>query len=180
MSGAEVIALAGIGLSFFLGYLSYRTAKDGRDDAHKLATESRAAASDDARATRLFDARREVYVDVMDYVYRIETYVSRTEPIMSSVNDPPPPTFPPEEEQRRQSAAIAAFGSPAIRAKLMEFKVAGNDFQGSVWVLHGQREHFGQHSNEALQEWKVVQEKREAMKAMVLELIELVNADLAR
>ena len=159
--------------------MGYRTAREGREDAHRLSAEARAAASDEARATRLFDARRSDYVDVMDYVYLIN-YAHRTEPLVSFSNDPPPPPFPPEEEERRQTAAVAAFGSPSIWAKLTEFKRAVQEIHGSVFGLRSFRQSFGEHSNEVLKRWQEVEEKRQAVRASVLELIELVNADLAR
>jgi hypothetical protein len=178
MTATEGLAFAGLVLSLFLGYLGYRTAKDARIDAREQAAEGRKAEAEKDRAARLFDARRSVYVDVMDYAFRIETFADRTDPIITFGNDPPPPPFPPEEEQRRQSAAIAAFGSPAIRAKLVEFKKAASEFQASVFLLHSFRQTHGEHSNEQLQQWQVVEQKRQALKALVLDIIELVNEEL--
>jgi hypothetical protein len=180
VTATEGLAFAGIVVALVSTYLTYRTGKEARDDAHKLATENRTATAEEARAARLFDARKAVYVDVMDYVYRIEDFVSRTESVLTWEGMPGPPEFPPEDEQRRQSAQTAAFGSKAILDKLMEFKRAGQDFQGAVWLLQGQRKHFGLHSNEAIEAWQAVEAKRQVVKGMVLELMALVNADLAR
>lgn len=195
MTATEGLAFAGIIVALVGTYLTYRTGKEARDDAHKVATESRAAASDDARAARLFDARRSVYIDIMDYVYLIETWVDRTEPFFSVAGEPGPPAFPSEEEQRHQSAAIAAFGSPAIRSKLFDFKKAVREFQFAVWALHSEEERWKHLAelhdagitppdpapeDEERDYRRELTDKRAAVSAMVLELMELVNADLAR
>jgi hypothetical protein len=193
MDGPTGVALGGIVLSMLLGYLGYRTARDARDDAHKLATETRAAASDDARTARLFDARRSVYVDVMDYVYRIETYVDRIEPVWSWEGAPGPPAFPSEEEQRRQSADIATVGSAAMLAKLDEYKEAAQQFEFAVaafqnhkaqvkhWVeLRDIGVNAPEPEDKERDYRKDVTDRRADVKAMVRELATLMNADLAR
>jgi hypothetical protein len=195
VTATEGLAFGALILSLFLGYLSYRTSREGRTDAHELATESRRAAGEEARAARLFEARRSVYVDVMEYVYLIEDFVIRTEPLMTFEGDPGPPAFPPEEEQRRQSAAIAAFGSPAMRDRLRDFKEAGRQFQFAVWAFHDeqarlkheydlrrvqQRESDPEPVDNERNYREDVRQKRQAVNDLVLDIIELVNAELAR
>jgi hypothetical protein len=178
MSATEGLAFGGLILSLFLGYLNYRANREARDDTHALARESRQATGEEARAARLFDARRSVYVDAMDYAFLIETIADRMEPIFSmGAGDPAPPDFPPEAEQRRQSAQVAVFGSKAVRDKLMELKRATIQFRSAVWRLRSERQ-FEEHGKAVSDAWSAVGEKRDALKALVVELIELINAEL--
>lgn len=180
LTATEALALAGIVLSALLGYLGYRTAADARQDAKELAAEGRKSAADEARIARQFDSRRKVYVDVMDYVYRLDTYIARTEPILTFDGAPQPPTFPPEEDARHQSAEIASFGSPDMLKLLNAYRDAANAFQSAVFVLRSQRQAYGEGSAEALKAWGEVQEKRQATKPHVEALVAQVNEELSR
>jgi hypothetical protein len=139
VTATEWLALGGLVLSGVLGVLGFLTGREAREDARTSARETREAASNDARAARLFDARRSVYIETMDYVYLVETWVDRTEPFMSLAGELGPPEFPSEEDARRQSAAIATLGSRAIRTKLDDYRKAVREFQFAVWALHDQQ-----------------------------------------
>jgi hypothetical protein len=174
MTATEGLALAGIVLSAFLGYLSYRTARDGRDDAHKLAIETRAAAADDARRARLFERRKDVYEDMLEYSYRIEDTVARTEPEVSWEGMPGPPEWPAEDEARRQSARIAAWGSTELREKLKAQRKALQEFQGAVFIFRSNRD-GGVATMEDMQK---MSDTRAAVRALVKDIVELVNEEL--
>jgi len=176
MTASDWIALAGIALSAFLGWLGYRTGNDARSDAHRLATEAAERASRDARAARLFERRKDVYEEVLDYVYRTEDTVDRTEPLITWPAAPGPPSWPSEDEVRRQNARTAAWGSAELLERLLALKSASQEFQGAVLSLGSKRE-VGM---EKAEDVKDVQGKREAVKSRVKELIDLVNAELSK
>jgi len=176
MTASDWIALAGIALSALLGWLGYRTGNEARKDAHRLATEAADRASRDAREARLFERRKDVYEEVLEYVYRTEDTVDRTEPLFTWAGAPGPPAWPTEDEVRRQNARTAAWGSPELLGKLLALKTAVQEFQGAVFVLASKRPAGTEKAEDVLD----VQQKREAVKALVKDLIDHVNDELRK
>jgi hypothetical protein len=177
LSEGTWVALAGIALSAFLGWLNYRQGKDARQEAASLARQTREDEAAAARESRLWDQRKAVYVEVCEYAYRLEDFVTRTEPIFTMQGQSTAPEFPTEEELRAQSARAAAWGSPALLAKLMELKQAAQKFQSHVWLLRFEREGMHPAGNQ-IEQMTVVDEARMAVKALVKEVIDLAGREL--
>lgn len=177
MSEGTLVALAGIALSALLGWLNYQQGKDARQEAAVLARETRQHDAASSRETRLWDQRKAVYVEILEYTYRVEDLVHRTEPIISFTNDPPPPDWPKDDELRAQSARTAAWGSPAMLAKLMELKDATRKFQGDVWLLRVERERPTD-KTQPISQWKVVEDSRNVVKALVKDVVDLAGREL--
>lgn len=167
------------GLAFVLGGLfttavqEWRLRADGRrqDRRDDLA---RKAAATAAREARLLDQRKDVYEEILEYAYRTEDTVDRTEPLITWAGAPGPPAWPSEDEVRRQNARTATWGSPLMRAKLLELKGAVQAFQGSVFILQTNRPG----GLETAEQVKEVGRKREVVKRIVKELIDLANQEL--
>jgi hypothetical protein len=175
MTASEGLAFAGIILSALLGYLGYRTGREARVDARELAREARDSAADEARKARLFERRKDVYEEVLEYAYRTEDSVDRTEPLVTWKGAPGPPAWPTEDEVRRQNARTAAWGSKELLGKLIELKQATQEFQGAVFVLMSNRAAEMESGDDVKKVWTT----RETVKALVEDVIELVNQELA-
>jgi hypothetical protein len=173
-----VVALAGIALSAFLGWLNYQQSKEARQEAAAQAREAREHEAATDRETRLWDQRKAVYVEILEYTYRLEDLVHRTEPIISFGGDPPPPEWPKEDDLRAQSARTAAWGSPALLAKLLELKDAARAFQGDVWLLRAERDGPGRSKDGGIGQWQKVEEQRKLIKALVKDVVELAGREL--
>ena len=82
------------------------------------------------RQTRIVANRTALYMDVMEYVYRLADLVDRTEPFISFAGDPGPPDFPSDEETRVLNARAAAFGSKAVRESFPRPQPSGSGVPG--------------------------------------------------
>jgi hypothetical protein len=176
MTAAEGIAFASLVATIFATYLTYRTGKEARADAHALATEAAERAAADARAARLFDRRKDVYEEILEYAYRVEDGVRRTEPALTWMGMPGPPDWPSEDEVRQQNARSAAWGSPELIAKLIDLKKATQEFQGAVFILRTNRDA----GVATVDEMTDVETKRETVTALVDDIQKAVNEELAR
>jgi hypothetical protein len=175
MTTTEWIALAGIGLSAFLGWLAYQTGRDARKDAHALAKETREAQSGDARAARLHERRKDIYVEVLEYALLTEDTVDRIEPLMTWDGAPGPPEWPNDDELRRQSARVLAVASRDVREKLYEMKRAYQAFRAAAWELD-----YAKPRVQDLTELHLkVHETRQAVKDLILDVIDLTSRELA-
>jgi hypothetical protein len=63
------------------------------------------------------------------------------------------------------SARVAVWCTPEMGAKLMEMKVAAQNFQTGVWMLRTAREHDS--GPDAMDAWKKVEDQRRVVKAHV-------------
>jgi hypothetical protein len=72
------------------------------------------------------------YVDVFEYVAKVEDWVDRTEPFMTTSTAPGPPDLPTDEELRRLRVQVTLFGSQAILDKLAELRKAAKLFEIDV------------------------------------------------
>ncbi len=174
MDGPTGVALAGIALSMFLGYLSYRTARDAREDAARQAQATRDATVGEARASRLFAERRVAYAPVLGYVYTVSDYVDRTAPFLTFDGAPGPPAFPSDDELRRLNATAALWCTAELLDVLMRLRDAAGKFQGEVMSLdlaHRADINTAEH-------WAQTQAAREAVRALVREAGDRARADL--
>jgi hypothetical protein len=177
MTAADWIAIGSLIVTGIATYLTYRTGKDAREDAPTLATETRDAQSADARRTRLFDARKALYVELLQYAFRSEDSVDRTEPMISWEGMPSPPVDPPEEDLRALNARTAAFGSANVLASLARLKEAMQKFDKAVFMLRSERgalmrpEEMAQYLND-------LEDRRRDVKARIKELLAIANAEL--
>lgn len=180
MQPSDGLALAGIVAAIFATFLTYRTGKEARESAERQAARTIEATSAEARATRLFERRKDVYEQVLDYAYRIDQSIDRIAPIVTWDGMPTPPTFPSEDEMRRQNARTSAWGSRELRDKLAELKEAVQEFQSAVNLYYRFIEEYGEQSEESREQWPVADANRWVVKALVKEVVEQANADLAR
>jgi hypothetical protein len=178
MEAGVGIALGGIVLSIFTVYFNYLNGKDAREDARALARETREAQATEARSARIHESRKAVYVEILEYVFRTEDSVDRTEPLLTWDGMPVPPEWPSEDEIRRQNARTSAFGSAPLRDKLRELKTAVQEFQGAVFELRVERDGPGRATNIG-ELYQKVAAKRDVVKAAVKEAIEVANRELA-
>jgi len=178
MSPSDGIALTSLVVAALATYLTYRTGREAREDAHALARETREAQAEEARAARLHEARKTVYVEVLEYGYLTLDTVERTEPFMSWEGAPGPPEWPSDDELRRQSARTAAFGSPQVRNKLLELKDAVRQFRSAVFMRQAERMP-GAHPQD-VGTFQKLDEARARVRALVEEVIELANEELTR
>lgn len=182
LTASNILALSGIGLSAFLGFLAYRTGKDARKDAHDIATEARQSEERRARAERIHANRRETYVNVLEHVYLTQDYVTRTKPIMSFTNDLAPPEFPPDAAVRRLNASVAAFGSADVLARLEKLTGLANEFGSAVFMLnqHEESRRLTEESGaKTMGAWKDVEEKRKTFLAATKEVRAAINRELS-
>lgn len=73
-----------------------------------------------AREARLQERRARAYERILEHLYRLDAWVSRTAPLIEPAPDPPPPL--PEEELFRLNALTAAYleRGPDARARHQE------------------------------------------------------------
>jgi hypothetical protein len=136
------------------------------------------------RLARVHSNRKETYVDVLEYVYRIRDYVERTEPIVSFEGDPKPPTLPTDEDMRRLRARLGAFGSKTVRDELAEVARLANSFLRAVEERKELREEAREERKPGRgPELTAAREKAEGLRNAVREavehLVEQANGELA-
>ncbi len=162
--GAAFGGLAGAAVS---GGLTWWVARRQREHERSEAREAR-------RQARY----EQTYVDVLEYTFLIEDFVNRTEPFFKMEGDPEPPTFPGDSEQRKLNARAAVFASPAVREKLKALSAAAREFQVAAWRVKLEREGRSTPADGEVGAWKELGERRETVRRIHAELIELANAEL--
>jgi hypothetical protein len=118
-----------------------------------------------ARSTRLYDARRETYLDLLRQ-FLVEVQIVQRTAEITRLRVPPP--MPPEDEWRDLRARVGAFGSPEVGdavemfdSKVRAFHDAADDFGAESQQLEGDRPVFGIGPHTPMTEYTAMQEARE-------------------
>jgi hypothetical protein len=128
--GGTAVAISGL-------WFTARNAAAERKARRQLAEEERQHHADRERAARNYEVRRDVYVDLLEMVFRAEETVARTEPVAGPVPAPPEPI--PQDEYRRLMARAAALGSSAVMEILGRYAHATSGFHFQVSTVRAMR-----------------------------------------
>lgn len=170
MSGANIIALTGVvataATAMTAMVVQFFTSRADRLHTRRLAAEE-----------RLFEARREVYVDLLYAIARNGVWVDRTHPLITFGETEPAPQPPDLEEGLRLHARSAAFASEAVLAALEASLKAMREF--AFAAAHLDRAIAGR-TEETADDLKNLHELRESVRDKQKRLEDLVRADLTR
>jgi hypothetical protein len=119
------------------------------------------------------------YVDVFDYVAKVEDRVDRTEPAVAASGGPPPPDLPTDEELRRLRVQVTLFGSQAILDKLAELRKAARLFEINVGLFRAARGPRPDLANFEGPARRGMDEHRQAVRKLVRAFEEVARDDLA-
>jgi hypothetical protein len=112
------VGLGGVGLAFREQGLRRELAEIDR--THQLQM---------ARYQQTYADRRDVYLEVADYLERWALVVQRTDPMIAPAGAPGPPTVPSEDEQIKLQGRIAVLGSDVVNDGLQTFARAASAFR---------------------------------------------------
>jgi hypothetical protein len=130
-----------------------------------------------ARASRNFDARRQVYSDILEYFHRLQLFMARTEPIWEPA--PEPPDLPHEDEGLRLGAQTAAFASDEVNQAVDECQAAYREWWfGGVWIYRRLKEQLGQHEGRTIEARAAMHKQQDKYGERVRKLERLIRQDL--
>ena len=135
---SDGIALASLAVTALATYLTYRTGREASKDAHELAQAGWAAQAAAARGARLHEARKQTYVELLEFAYALLDIVNGTEALVERADGGKLADWPSGDDQRRQNVQVAAFGSDAMRDKVGELSAAVRTFRTAVNELRRQ------------------------------------------
>jgi hypothetical protein len=129
-----------------------------------------------ARSVRLYDQRRDLYVELAAFLERDRMFIARTEPILTIGDEPlKPPSEVTDEDWIKMRARWVALASDDVQAGMLEASTKRNDFVGAVMVYKGTPRG---HAN-----WpdarKQMDEARDAAYAAFDDVERTMNAELA-
>jgi hypothetical protein len=162
------VGLAGVTLA---AYTQWSNVKLQESLSERQADHARRLAHD----AHTYESKRDAYLDVLITLNRLDTVMSRTEPIIGPVPEPPP--LPDDEELAfRQAAALAAFGSRAVYDAFLEYNKLWFAFKYSAQILQDLR--VSNPRGPVGDAYKQVQADREAGRAQLEKIERLINGEL--
>jgi hypothetical protein len=152
-----VIALAGIVSQFWQAIASHQHER-------KLALEARTQ-----------EQRADTYVDLLDYLFRVERIMDLIEPVAPGVALGSGPTAPTEDERRLLAARVAAFATADVRRLTNEWFGEWQLIEVNAGMLSEVPDGPGKANIES-----AVEEFRGRARAYVTEISDRINAELAK
>jgi hypothetical protein len=129
------------------------------------------------RAKLIRADRSAVYVAVLAFASRLVRIAQRTHPVMEPAPEPPP--WPDELELELLYARLDAFGSSAVRDRLVALFDVMREFHYDAANLSRLRENERtKHSDETLDCWKKLEDLRGSIGPLVDSLREAVSLEL--
>jgi hypothetical protein len=173
-----VVGVAGVTLA---GYTQWSNAHLQRQIAAAQSRHERQLAHD----ARLYDSRRDTYIETLVFLNRLDLFMHLTEPIIGPL--PEPPELPSDtEEGLLRSARLRAFGSGEVWAAVLDFNKKWAGFRAAVFTLRaleaqGPRvlEHaVAQQQTQMLEARMQLQAERTKARARLERVETLINAEL--
>lgn len=162
----SVVGVAGVALA---GYTQWSNTRLQRQLAAERSTHERQLAHE----ARVYESRRDIYVETLVQLHRLEMVMQFTEPIIGPMPDPP--ELPDDTETGLlRLAQLRAFGSPDVYASVLAFNKKWTTFRAAVGTLRALR---GQHADDA-DAWMRVQGEREEASRCLDHVADLINAEL--
>jgi hypothetical protein len=128
-----------------------------------------------AHEARIQDRRAAAYERILLHVYRLDTWVQRTEPMMGPKPDPPEDAS--DDEMYAVNAITAAHASPEVQRLVEEMSLRAREFQVDVWRLRHEKA-TGRDTPGMPPAGLELHKHREAFYAAVRALAEQINAEL--
>jgi hypothetical protein len=135
-----------------------------------------------AHDERLFARRSDVYVDLLNFVFRQRDVVARTYRMLEAPGMPGPPPDLPEDEVRLLEARLVAYRSPDTFAVLESVNAKLQEFRYEVETLRA-LERAGQGREPGTDYWKhhqQLQQVKSAIGVRIQALADQVAAELTK